>query len=108
MHGDVWIRADARVLSLLLCLYPSSPPLCPPRISCISHISLFTLWLLRRQLTDLAKITSRKSVANNCIFHFKTPGGAEGEVDVLAFILDDKRKCIDMVKRNYKQLVFVK
>jgi hypothetical protein len=29
-------------------------------------------------------------------------------VDVITFVLEEKRECLDMVKANYKALVFVK
>lgn len=50
-------------------------------------------------MEDLLKITSKKSVDNLVVFHFKKPG--QGGSSQGSYIVTESRKCIELVKRYY-------
>jgi hypothetical protein len=66
----------------------------------------------KRNLGKLSKITSRDKVAKNLVvFYFKPEGGRSSEaagatatLELLPYVIDQKRECIALVSAKYKRL----
>ncbi|GLE09480.1 hypothetical protein PINS_up021144 [Pythium insidiosum] len=54
----------------------------------------------KRPLARLAKITSKKTVPNSVVFHFK--GEAQENVEQLCFVVENKAECIALIRENYQ------
>ncbi|TMW57068.1 hypothetical protein Poli38472_002993 [Pythium oligandrum] len=60
-----------------------------------------------RSLASLVRITSKKTIKNSVVFHFRRDAedeaDAQNQTEQLCFVVDDKETCVALVKQHYQQ-----